>query len=1350
MVRFLVLGLVVAGIVCGAVQVFSAVSPGDIPPDLTPWQAWVLHGRQASLCPSQYNDSAIVRCQWPSRLRLTVSSGGAEFEQHWSVFAEGWVVLPGGAELWPESVTADGRPVAVIQRDNVPAVHLGAGEHRIVGRFTWSRLPEMIPVPPASGLFSLVIDDQPIAAPSIDEHGRLWLQEGPAAESGAEAVTVQVFRLLDDTIPMLVHTLLRLEVSGKPREIVLNDALLSGAIPMSLDSPLPARIQPDGRLTLQARAGRWEVRIAARLAGPQSKIPAGAAPYGEEIWSFQPRHDLRMVEIMDVPAVAPGRTEMPMAWRDLPAYVMQAGSSMTIKEIRRGDPDPAPDQLSLQRTWWLDFDGGGFTVHDEIDGTLSRQWYLAMNPPMQLGRVAVAGEERVITEQGPEKKRGVELRRGRMALQADARLPQRVSVMSAVGWEHDFQSVGGVLHLPPGWRLLAASGIDQVSDTWVQRWSLLDFFLILIIALAVFKLRTWLWGLVALGTMVLIFQEPGAPRLVWLHLLAVLALLPVLPAGWLRRLVGAWGIGAVVVLLVTAVPFVVQQLRWGVYPQLAHPGGDYRPFQEMAFEPQSKPSAPAEAMRGGDARSKTLLAKPIQDSMAATVQPKTALRQQDPDALIPTGPGLPDWRWQSVDLRWSGPVAKDQPMTLYLLSPILNLILALLRVGLLALLVVALIDWRPWWQKMRAHLQAGAVGIVLMGICWAGPGLAVAGNAVFPPQPLLDELRQRLLEKSDCYPECADISHMELLAGPSFLQVKLRVNCAERVAVPLPVHRKSWVPEQILLDNAPIGALTRDDGGQLWALVPAGLHTVVLLGAIGPESALQIPLPLKPHTAAYSAQGWRVTGIHPDGSVAAGIQLTRLASNEDNGAAVKPTHDLPPFLQVERVLHLGLSWQTTTTVRRLTPVGSPVSVTIPLLADESVTTAGIETAQGEALITLAPDQQTVTYAATLPIGERIVLEAPRAVPWSETWVLDAGEIWHCDLEGIPVVHHQDGAGQWQPRWQPWPGERATIRIHRPAAVAGQIKTIDRADLVLTPGQRFGQGTLDLSIRTSRGGQHTLALPPQANLQQVTVDGRTLPIRQEDRKVTVPLQPGAQQVHLQWQQLAPYTAVFKSPAVEVGQEAVNARVTVHMPAQRWILMTGGPRWGPAVLFWSYLAAIVLAAVGLGRVAPSPLKTWQWVLLGLGLTQIPAPLALVIVGWLVALGVRERQSMPRHWFAFDAVQILLVVWTVVALIALFEAVRAGLLGQPEMQIAGNQSTYMTLHWTQDHIDRIMPQPWVLSLPVWVFRILMLAWSLWLAWSLLGWLKWAWRSLGKGGGWRKVVLRRRKDAVVDGLNR
>jgi hypothetical protein len=78
---------------------------------------------------------------------------------------------------------------------------------------------------------------------------------------------------------------------------------------------------------------------------------------------------------------------------------------------------------------------------------------------------------------------------------------------------------------------------------------------------------------------------------------------------------------------------------------------------------------------------------------------------------------------------------------------------------------------------------------------------------------------------------------------------------------------------------------------------------------------------------------------------------------------------------------------------------------------------------------------------------------------------------------------------------------------------------------------------------------------------------------------------------------------------------------------------------------------------------------------------------------------------------------------------------------MQIAGNGSSNLQLNWMQDRIGATMPQPWAVSVPLYVYRSLMLLWAMWLAWSLLTWLRWAWQCYGKGGIWKPIDWRRRK---------
>ncbi|MFC1885365.1 hypothetical protein ACFL2O_11405, partial [Thermodesulfobacteriota bacterium] len=237
-----------------------------------------------------------------------------------------------------------------------------------------------------------------------------------------------------------------------------------------------------------------------------------------------------------------------------------------------------------------------------------------------------------------------------------------------------------------------------------------------------------------------------------------------------------------------------------------------------------------------------------------------------------------------------------------------------------------------------------------------------------------------------------------------------------------------------------------------------------------------------------------------------------------------------------------------------------------------------------------------------------------------------------------------------------------------------------------------------------------------------------------------LRPGVQTIDVEWHNDTEGLYLIETPDVDIGVEAVNADVFFQIPDNRWILMAFGPRLGPAVLFWSYLFVILIAAVGLGRVSWTPLKTRHWILLGLGLTQVHPLVVILIISWLLALGLRKKFPAEGKEVSFNLTQILLVIWTCAAMFGLYTAIQKGLLGLPGMQIAGNGSLNFLLHWTQDRITGPMPQAWVLSLPIFVFRILMLLWALWLAFSLLKWFKWGWQCFSEGGLWKKISLKKK----------
>jgi hypothetical protein len=124
------------------------------------------------------------------------------------------------------------------------------------------------------------------------------------------------------------------------------------------------------------------------------------------------------------------------------------------------------------------------------------------------------------------------------------------------------------------------------------------------------------------------------------------------------------------------------------------------------------------------------------------------------------------------------------------------------------------------------------------------------------------------------------------------------------------------------------------------------------------------------------------------------------------------------------------------------------------------------------------------------------------------------------------------------------------------------------------------------------------------------------------------------------------------------------------------------------------------------------------------------------WFFAVAARERyfrllpSSTPIQRWLRSGLNLILILWTVSVAFILFNAVRVGLLGYPDMMISGNGSTQALLRWYQDRYPDQTTTAWFLSMPVLAYRLLMLVWALWLAASLLQWTKWAWECLGRGG--------------------
>lgn len=1348
----------------------KSLSRADVPDQLSPWVDWVMHDEREVGCPYRYNDEDRT-CAWPSRLQLDLKAKGGQFTQQWELYSESLIQLPGEADHWPLNVTSNDLKLLVQSMDGDPYVRLPKGKHKIRGQFKWNKLPKSLYITPGSGLVDLKVNNSLVIHPQFDSQGQLWLMQSDNEKVSEDNIDMQVFRRVMDGHPVQVETLIKLRVSGKQRNADLGSVLLDDFIATKIHSNLPARLESDDQLKVQLRPGEWSIRIIGRAPGDiqQFTMPELQEPWPEqEVWVFLSDNNMRQVQVTGVSGIDPNQTRLPKNWKGLPAYLLTENQTLRLDVKERGITSLARNELKLKREMWLDFDGKGYSIKDQINGViqLSR---INVLPNIELGQVTINQQPQFITRETNKELAGVEVRQKSLNLSAESRYTGSHNALPANGWDLDLQNVDTNLHLPPGWRVLAVTGSDNLPNTWVEKWSLLDLFLVMIIIMSVRHFFGWKWAGLALVTLILTWQESGAPNLIWLNLLAVTTLLSVLTNHKYYHWLEKYRLATLAVLAVILLSYMIDTIRVSLHPQLDRGyTQQWRSAKQLEMEFQEanqRRNQQADQLFAPESALEEVIvtgskvAKRMRSS--GYTRNKIDLQQIDPNSMIQSGPGLPSWNgYRTIRMSWAGPVKADQSSQLILISPKTNFVIRIFGIGLLVGLAWCFIrsvfginggesdEGKPktsspsdWFKSLK---PASTVLLLCIILPLMTPETAQAES--FPNQKMLDTLKERLSKAPDCLVEvgsCAQIQQMSVNAKTNTLQLRLRVHALTNTAIPLPASQDTWLPTQILLNGSPASALVRDRDQVIWLSLSSGHHDVVLSGPMSQRISFPLSLPLDPNFSSWSSidNSWTIEGINEDGVTNSQLQFTRVVNKEDQQAFQSDYSTLPTFVKVERQLRLGLDWYVQTTVSRVSPQGVPLNISIPILANEQLLDDQLSVQNGKVHLSFTANESHLSWSSKLAKTTDIVLIAVNSQDYLEVWSIDASPVWRVQAKGFPINRflnepssQRDGQQRVIPVWQPWPGETLTLEIDRPVGVVGQTITIQGSQVSVIAGKRVNDVNLNINIRSSRGLQHQIQLPDNAEVQELSIDEVKQRVQIDNNILSFILKPGKQDVTIKWREPNPQEMIYAFPAIDLQLPSVNAHTSIKLPNDRWVLWANGPVLGPAILFWGVLSALLVLSIALGWSKLTPLNTWQWFLLSIGLSQTSPTLIIVVVACLISLSLREKLTKPLSRLQFNFMQLSLIGLIGASLIIMVAAVSNGLLGNPDMQIAGNGSSSFFLKWYQDRAIAVLPQPEITSVPIWVYRVLMLLWATWLAISLLKWIKWGWHALSVGEVWQK----------------
>lgn len=1343
----------------------------QLPNDLKDWVPWAMQGHEWMSCPGEHANNQRRECLWPEQLNLDIKGQTAEFKASFTNYGvTSAVKLPGESGSWPAEVkNQQGQVLSVSTDGDHPIVWLPPGKHVLSGRIQWTAPPQTVRIP-RFGLVNIRLDGE-VVNPVMDVDGRVWLRKTrPVQDTTVQNTTdITIRRLIDDDIPRRITTRYELHVAGEPREADLAGALLENTVPAALRSNLPARLYPDGRLQVQLKPGKWMVEVEALQMAPVAKLMLPAGSTQPEVWSYQARNELHVTQIEGVEAVDPRHAEVPDGWRGMPAYQLHPYEPMTITVNTRGNVKPPAGKLSLHRELWIDFDGKGMIQKDRIDGTLSDLWRLELSEPAELGFASARGSLLPITRlPGSENAPGIELRDARLSLSTLARIEDRSQPMLLNGWNTVMSGVDTRLNLPPGWMLLHASGMDGIEPpTLTSNWSLFDFFFLLLTVVAAYYLIGIWRTLILLPLLLLTWHELSAISLICQALLILVAVGRYLQHQLIQTCLV---LGTVVVTMLAAgmlLPYTLTEIHHIMHPTLEHAGIE-RDYPEPYAANPGRVRAARVASEAYDA-AEAAMAPQVLSSAAKSRQQKAGRIEQAPivdnsKLRVQTGPGEPDWHWNQYHLHNVGDVLSDQKLELTLLSVWPARIFRVLRLLVIWAALVLLLQqlfatrgmggmgslrgmggMRGLFGSKGRNKDASAPGtaaplsvLLLSGLLGLGLMLSSAPVQAAKPAPIddatLQALRDRLYPMAECAPHCAAVGQMQVDTSRHALTLRLSVHTQAQVQVPLPSvdATDNWRMDRLLVNGRPATS-RRSADGVLWVLMPAGIHNVEIGGPIGMGNSIRLALPMPPQMLRLSGEQWQATGL-VNGLPADSVLNLNLQSVEQAGQPEKQLAHvpdaLPSFALVERTLILQERWRVETRITRRAVSNAPVRVRFNLLPGESVNDEGVQVRDGVAEVYLGRSQ-SVTLNSTLPTTASLTWTALPNPHQIEIWRLQGGNLWHTSWQGLSPIQWIDN-GELAPWWQPWPGESLSLNFVLPDTLPGPTRTLQRQELEAKPGAHSTELTARLKLRASLAGIQPMQLPEGAEFLGLMLDGENVPIQPQQQQLAVPIVPGEHEVQVRWREArgtSGWYNQFPLSHLDTGLAGSNASIKLQLPHDRVVLATGGPLVGPAVLFWSLLVLLVVLSVLLARYAPTPLGTFSWLVLLFGVAPISYGAAFMLVGSIVGYCLLPRASriLPEHRVAEHATTIktLMILMALLATAMLYASVKGALLGFPDMLITGNGSDAFRLNWYQDRFQEQAESAWVLSISLVAFRVLMLVWSLWMAFSVVRWVRWGIRT-------------------------
>lgn len=623
-------------------------------------------------------------------------------------------------------------------------------------------------------------------------------------------------------------------------------------------------------------------------------------------------------------------------------------------------------------------------------------------------------------------------------------------------------------------------------------------------------------------------------------------------------------------------------------------------------------------------------------------------------------------------------------------------------------------------------------------------------------------IKKNYLKNPECstFNTCSKINKVQLKdVGGNKIEVTYEIVARAATFVELPV-----------LSGATMKSLSYTDGGALFSRRFGDKIVVKVKPGVNIIKTSNVVLPLVSSISLISSteighidwemSGWESTEESQRLSAKVFNKVTAKLKEEAQDKGLEQEKQIEfdgaVFVEVERLIKINSNNITGKLfVKRSGRQELPYEVKVGISNREKVISSGTKSEQGIVTISFAPGE-THKVIDTLWEGLdgfelKYGQKANENEIIQENWIIESHPRLQVSFNGLEPLNDaylsnilpvEEGFSR--AIFLPFSGDNLLVKVLSPKAKGGFFAAYDSVFITTELGEEKLIHKAQVNVRSSTAGIVTWRLEDGVQLSTVSSQPSGAVQSQFNNgllQLDVPV--GESVLNLVFEQKREGFKV-KAPLIVFDAPVANLSWNVLANKSEWVVWVASNGLGPAVLVWGLLFVVVLLSFVFKRFFQAPFfpSTIGWVGLLAPLVTLSAFAVSVIVLFIVALEFKFRKfskELPeklekiKYWNLY---QFLLLGLAFASFNYFLSGVYQGLLGTPDMMVRSFDLSKGIFYFFMDKANKEFLDAYVVSIPLWWWRILILIWALWISKVLVGRMGGIWGLLCFGGLWHRAA--------------